>query len=197
MAAKLSPRRRLVLWLLLALPAALMLQGYVSGTALALDLERPSGEMAARLIVLALLPGPLIEVFGLTAFLRGWLNARRNLGVAAFLYSLLHLAFYCSDVGSLHAMLSEIGLSGIWTGWLALALLIPPAATSFDRALRRLGMTWKRLQKLVYPAALFTLAHWLLLDFAWHEAALTAAPLVIAYGLRAYRRWTLYRRQTA
>ncbi len=197
MAAKLSPRRRLVLWLLLALPAALMLQGYVSGTALALDLERPSGEMAARLIVLALLPGPLIEVFGLTAFLRGWLNARRNLGVAAFLYSLLHLAFYYGDVGSLRAMLGEIGLSGIWTGWLALALLIPPAATSFDRALRRLGMTWKRLQKLVYPAALFTLAHWLLLDFAWHEAALTAAPLVIAYGLRAYRRWTLYRRQTA
>lgn len=193
-AARISPRARIVLWLLLALPAALMLQGLLSHATLALDLERPSGEMAARLVVLALMPGPLIEVFGPSAFLLRWLAVRRNLGVAAFLHALLHLVFYWVDVGSLHALLDEIGLRGIWTGWLALALLAPPAATSFDFARKHLRGQWKRVQRLVYPAALLALAHWILLDVTWHSAALHAAPLLIAHGLRWHRRLRLIRR---
>jgi sulfoxide reductase heme-binding subunit YedZ len=176
-----------ILWLLLAVEAALMLRGLASGEALPMDLLHPSGETSVRLMVLAMLPGPLIEAFGANRFLRGWLSIRRNLGVAAFAYALLHLAIYVIDMRSLAAMLDELGLPGIWTGWLALALMIPPAAISFDRAMRRLGRDWKRIQRLVYAAFALALVHWLLLDWNWRPAAIHLLPLVIAWLLRAWR----------
>ena len=46
-----------ILWLLLAIPAALMLHGLVGGDVLPMDLLHPSGEMSVRLMVLAMLPG--------------------------------------------------------------------------------------------------------------------------------------------
>jgi sulfoxide reductase heme-binding subunit YedZ len=176
-----------ILWLLLATPAALMLRGLIGGEALPMDLLHPSGEMSIRLMVLAMLPGPLIDAFGPNRFLRGWLSIRRNLGVAAFSYALLHLAIYVIDMRSFAAMLDELGLPGIWTGWLSLFLMIPPAAISFDRAMRRLGRNWKRLQRIVYLAFALALIHWWLLDRAWGPAAVHLAPLVVAWLLRAWR----------
>lgn len=178
---------KLVLWLLLAIPAALMLRDLVGGDVLPMDLLHPSGEMSVRLMVLAMLPGPLIDAFGPNRFLRGWLAIRRNLGVAAFAYALLHLAIYVIDMRSFAAILDEIGLPGIWTGWLSLFLMIPPAAISFDRAMRRLGRNWKRVQRLVYLALALTLVHWLLLDWDWRPAAVHLLPLAIAWLLRAWR----------
>ena len=124
--------RRALLWLVLAIPAALMIQRFASGEALAMDLYHPSGEMSVRLMILALLPGPLTDALGPNRFLRGWLAIRRNLGVAAFLYALLHLVFYVLDMQLLSAMVSELAIPGIWTGWLAFALLLVPAAISFS-----------------------------------------------------------------
>ena len=116
-----------------------------------MDLYHPSGEMSVRLMVLALLPGPLADVFGPNRFLRAWLAIRRNLGVAAFLYALLHLVFYVLDMRLISAMVEEMAIPAIWTGWLAFAALLVPAAISTDRAMRSLGSRWKRLQRLVYP----------------------------------------------
>ena len=56
--------RRALLWVALAIPAALMIQRLASGEALAMDLYHPSGEMAVRLMILALLPGPLADALG-------------------------------------------------------------------------------------------------------------------------------------
>jgi sulfoxide reductase heme-binding subunit YedZ len=176
-----------ILWLLLAIPAALMLRALASGEALPMDLLHPSGETSVRLMVLAMLPGPLIDALGPNRFLRGWLSIRRNLGVAAFAYALLHLAIYVIDMRSVAAMLDELGLPGIWTGWLALVLMIPPAAISFDRAMRRLGRDWKRIQRLVYAAFVLALVHWLLLDWNWRPAAIHLLPPVVAWLLRAWR----------
>ena len=190
--------RRALLWLVLAIPAALMLQRFVSGEALAMDLSHPSGEMSVRLMILALLPGPLADALGPNRFLRGWLAIRRNLGVAAFLYALLHLVFYVLDMQFLSAMVSELAIPGIWTGWLAFALLLVPAAISFDTAMRRLGRRWKQLQRLVYPAFLLALIHWLLLDWAWGPALVHLAPLLVAWTLRmAMRRRTIVTRSIA
>ena len=176
--------RRILLWLVLALPAALMVGRFVSGEALAMDLYHPSGEMSVRLMVLALLPGPLADVFGPNRFLRAWLAICRNLGVAAFGYAVLHLAIYALDMQQLSAMLAELPIPGIWTGWLALLAMAIPAAISFDAAMRCLGRRWKTLQRLVYPAVLLSLVHWLLLDWAWGPALIHLAPLVIAWLLR-------------
>ena len=190
--------RRALLWLVLAIPAALMLQRIASGEALAMDLYHPSGEMSVRLMILALLPGPLTDALGPNRFLRGWLAIRRNLGVAAFLYALLHLVFYVLDMQLLSAMVSELAIPGIWTGWLAFALLLVPAAISFDTAMRRLGRRWKQLQRLVYPAFLLALIHWLLLDWAWGPALVHLAPLLVAWTLRMFmRRRTIVTRSIA
>jgi sulfoxide reductase heme-binding subunit YedZ len=178
-------RTRGLLWLLLALPAAGMIADLARGQALAMDLLRPSGEMAVRLMVLAMLPGPLTDFFGPSRFLRVWLAIRRNLGVAAFAYALLHLVLYLIDMRVPAAVLDELGLPGIWTGWLATGLMLVPAALSFDRAMRRLGRRWKQAQRLVYAAYFVSLVHWLLLDWDWLPAAIHLAPLAIAWMLRA------------
>tara|TARA_R110000751_G_scaffold2018_1_gene7965 strand:- start:54738 stop:55322 length:585 start_codon:yes stop_codon:yes gene_type:complete len=190
--------RRALLWLVLAIPAALMIQRFASGEALAMDLYHPSGEMSVRLMILALLPGPLTDALGPNRFLRGWLAIRRNLGVAAFLYALLHLVFYVLDMQLLSAMVSELAIPGIWTGWLAFALLLVPAAISFNAAMRRLGRRWKQLQRLVYPAFVLALVHWLLLDWAWGPALVHLAPLLMVWTLRmAMRRRTIVIRSIA
>ncbi len=173
-----------LLWVVLAIPAVLMLVNFTNGEARAMDMLHPSGETAVRLMILALLPGPLTDFFGARRFLRGWLAIRRNLGVAAFAYALLHLVFYSIDMGSFAFMVGELSLPAIWTGWLALALMIVPAAISFDAAMRALGRQWKTLQRLVYAALILTLVHWLLLDWNWQPAALHVAPLLFAWALR-------------
>jgi methionine sulfoxide reductase heme-binding subunit len=190
--------RRALLWFVLAIPAALMIQRIASGEALAMDLYHPSGEMSVRLMILALLPGPLTDALGPNRFLRGWLAIRRNLGVAAFLYALLHLGFYVLDMQLLSAMVGELPIPGIWTGWLAFALLLVPAAISFNAAMRRLGRRWKQIQRLVYPAFVLALIHWLLLDWAWGPALVHLAPLLVAWTLRmAMRRRTIVTRSIA
>lgn len=181
-------RGKALLWLLLALPGAAMLGGLLGRDALAMDLLHPSGETSVRLMVLALLPGPLAEAFGAGRFLRGWLAIRRNLGVAAFAYALLHLALYIVDMGLLPAILDELALPAIWTGWLALFAMLPPAAISFDTAMRRMKRRWRQVQYLVYPALALALAHWLLLDWKWQPAALHLLPLIVAWALRARAR---------
>lgn len=179
---------RLLFWLALAVPAAAMVLGLARGSVLPMDLLHPSGEMSVRLMVLALLPGPLADFFGHGRFLRMWLSARRNLGVAAFSYALLHLAIYCIDTGMLRAIIDEFALPAIWTGWLALFLMIPPAAISFDAAMRSLGRRWKRVQRFVYAAFALSLVHWLLLDWYWQPALIHLAPLIVAWLLRALAR---------
>lgn len=173
---------RPLFWFALTLPALLMIADLARGTVLAMDLLHPSGEMSVRLVIAAMLAGPLAGIFGANRFFRGWLAIRRNLGVAAFGYAALHLAFYVIDMNALAAIVDELTLSPIWTGWLALALMIPPAAISFDAAMRALGRyKWKALQRLVYPALLLSLAHWLLLDWKWQPAALHLGPLLAAW----------------
>lgn len=176
--------RRALFWLALAIPAGVMIQRYLAGDALAMDLYHPSGEMAVRLMILALLPGPLADAFGPNRLLRGWLAIRRNLGVAAFCYALLHLLLYILDMQLLSAMVDELTIPGIWTGWLAFALMLAPAAISFDAAMRRLKQRWKQVQRLVYPAFLLGLVHWLLLDWSLGPALVHLAPLLIAWALR-------------
>jgi len=180
---------RMLLWLVLASPALIMIIGLLDASgASAKDLPHPSGEMSVRLIILAMLPGPLVEFFGQNRFLRGWLMIRRNLGVAAFAYAMLHLLFHIIDAELVTAMLREVSQPRIWTGWLALAVLAVPASISFNRAVRRLGPYWKMLQRLAYGGFVLTLLHWFLIDRAWLPAAVHLAPLGIAWFLRLVAR---------
>lgn len=183
-----SLTKRIPFWLLFSLPAILITFGFLRGTTPPEEMLHPTGEMAIRLMVAAMLPGPLIEYFGPNRFLRGWMALRRNFGVIGFIYALLHLIFYVADKGTLVAVLSDLPKAPIWTGWLGLVLLVVPAAISFDAAVRALGRRWKRLQQVAYGALLFSIVHWVLLEWHWVPALVHLAPLLVAWTLRGLGR---------
>lgn len=175
---------KFTLWLILSIPAVLMTYGYLSGRSDAMDLLHPSGEFSARLMIIAMMIGPLVSVFGARGVLAWFLHRRRYFGVAAFGYALLHLIFYMIDMETVKDMLAEIGAPGIWTGWLAFVLMLAPAVISNDQAMRALKRNWKPIQRLAYPVALFTLAHWLFLSEGRMGAIINFSPLILLTILR-------------
>ena len=176
-----------LLWALLALPAARLLHLYATGARWPDELTGQSGEWSARFLILALSLTPLAQLLPRNGAVRWLLARRRAIGVASFLYAVLHLAFYAIDMGALAAIVDELALTGIWTGWAALLLMLPLALTSTDRAMRAMRRGWKRLQRLAYPAALLTLAHWSVVHNGWAEALLWFAPLTALQLVRLIR----------
>ncbi len=174
-------------WGVLALPGLVLLCGWSTGAILTMDMLHPTGETSARLMIAAMLIGPLAGLLGPRRWLLWLLARRRALGVAAFGYAAAHLAFYGIDMGSLQAVLGELPIASIWTGWLALGLMLPMALTSNQAAMKRLRAGWKRVQQLAYPAAVLTLLHWWLI----HDGAIAAlvhfAPLALLWLALALR----------
>src|SRR3990172_7052361 len=121
-----------------------------------------TGDYSLILLVLSLACTPVASVFGLKAVM----NLRRPLGLYGFFYACLHfLNFIGLDYRFDFALLREdvFGKAYIWVGLAALLLLVPAAVTSTRGWMRRLGKNWERLHWLVYPAALLSMLHFLLL----------------------------------
>jgi methionine sulfoxide reductase heme-binding subunit len=166
-------------WLLLSVPVLMMLTGRWQGRIESMDMLHPTGEWSARLMILAMMIGPLVSLFGPRPWLN-WLVARRRyLGVGAFLYAVLHLIFYIIDMGNVDDMLAELLAPGIWTGWAALVIMIPLVVTSNDTAMRAMKAGWKKLQRLVYPAAVLTLLHWMWVHNSYTGALVHFMPLAL------------------
>ncbi|HVL77285.1 MAG TPA: ferric reductase-like transmembrane domain-containing protein [Noviherbaspirillum sp.] len=183
---------KLALWALLAVPAALILhEHWTSPDLWPGDFLPATGEWSARLIIAALMLTPLQQLLPRSSAVRWLVRHRRAIGVAAFAYALLHLAFYVLDMETLANMLAELGAPSIWTGWLALLCLLPPALTSNDAAVRALRGAWKRLQRLAHPAAVLTLIHWVLVHDGMVEAILHFLPLALLQIARLARIFTL------
>lgn len=177
-----------LLWMLLAVPMVTIVHRYLTEPDIwPGDLLRPTGEWSARLIIVALMMTPVAQLFPAVRPVRWLVRHRRAFGVAAFAYALLHLVFYILDMETLAPMLAELGAPGIWTGWLALACMVPPALASNDAAMRALGRGWKRVQRLAYPAAVLTLAHWILVHDGLASALVQFAPLLILQAMRLAR----------
>lgn len=140
---------------------------------------RPTGEAAAVLLILALAITPLHALFGPSRWTLWLVRQRRAIGLAAFGYSAIHMLVFSLSIGNLADIVAGMAWPSMWTGWLAFAVLAILAVISSDPAMRRLGRNWKRIQRLAYPAALLTLAHWLLLTRDWTEALLWFAPLAL------------------
>ncbi len=178
---------RFSLWALLALPAFAMLAGFGRGSVEALDLLHPSGELSARLMIIAIAISPLISLFGPRKWLQWMAVRRRAFGVAAFAYAVLHLVFYIIDMGNVADMVAEALAPGIWTGWAAFVLMMVPAVLSNDASMRALKAQWKRLQRLVYPAAILTLLHWIWVHNNLGPALVHFIPLALIIALRAFK----------
>lgn len=178
---------RYVFWLLLALPSIPMTMSLVSGGS-AEEMLHPTGEFAARFMILAMIISPMRLLFPKNRFWLWLMRRRRYLGVAAFCYAFAHTLLYIVDMGTLADVLGEALLPGIWTGWVAMFIFIPLAITSNDWSVKRLGRKWKRLQQAVYIAAIFTLLHWIFVHNNVGPALVHFVPLA---ALELYRVWKI------
>lgn len=177
---------RALVWLLLSMPAgwiayrwAAAPERYGYGHAIG-----DSGDWAAWLLIAALAVTPLRLVFARSGWTARLLRYRRDLGVASFAYAVGHTAIYLWDKRSPALVLEEAAMPGMLFGWLALALFAPLAATSNDRAMRAMKRAWKRLHRLVYPAAILTFLHWALTAYDSTTALLYAAGLAALETVR-------------
>lgn len=186
----LRPQVKSLLFVAAAGPAAALVWGAVHGTLGANPAEaliRNTGDWTLRMLWATLAVTPLRQATGWHALAR-W---RRTLGLYTFFYAVLHAAAYAwLDMGLQVAdIVRDIAKRPfILVGATSLLLLIPLAATSWDRAVRTLGAArWKALHRTVYTIALLALLHFLWMrsskgDVA--EVGVYAAILAMLYGWR-------------
>ncbi len=154
-------------------------------------LIRSTGDWTLRFLALTLAVTPLRQVSGWHALAR-W---RRMLGLFTFFYGVLHfLCFAWLDMGlDLQAIVADIPKRPfILVGTAALLLMLPLAATSFNRAIKAMGAArWQALHKAVYAVALLALLHFFWMragknDFA--EWSVYAGIFALLLGWRVVRR---------
>lgn len=184
------PAAKPVLWALLALPLASLVWGAVQDTLGANPAEaliRGLGDWTLRGLVLTLAISPLREWTGWHQLLRH----RRAIGVATFLYATLHwLAYAWLDQGfEIDALLKDVAKRPfILVGTAAWLLLLPLAATSFNRAIKALGAKrWQALHKAVYAIALLAILHFFWMRSGKQLYGEVAVYAVIVFALLAWR----------
>ena len=187
-------RSRPLLWLVLALPAAwigwrwaMTPDAYGFGHAV-----KDSGDWAAWLLLATLAVTPLRLALGTRAFTRWLVLRRRDVGVARFGYAAAHTAIYLADKADPAIILEQAGGADLLTGWVALALFVPLAVTSNNVSVRALKRRWKRLHRLVYPAAVLVFAHWALTAF---DPAIAYAHIAILAAIEGARIALQYRQR--
>ena len=188
------PRSRVFLWVLLALPGAVMASrwaftpaSYGYGHAIG-----ESGDWAAWLLMATLAVTPLRLAFTGWAWTKWLTRHRRDLGVASFAYALGHTVIYLQDKADIALIVEQALTAELLVGWIAFALFVPLAITSNDRSVRFLRRSWKKLHRLVYPAAILVFLHWVLTAFdpttAWIHAGILAAIEILRVWLQRSRR---------
>jgi len=117
-----------------------------------------TGDTAIVLLGLSLLCSPLSTYVG-------WKDAiklRRALGLYAFMYAAIHFyLFVGADFGFQLKLITSEFLQKyyLWAGLPAFVILLALAATSFRRAMRRMGKNWKRLHRYIYLGAALVVLH--------------------------------------
>ncbi|WP_437587223.1 sulfite oxidase heme-binding subunit YedZ [Sorangium sp. So ce1000] len=143
------------------------------------------GLLALVLLVASLAATPLKLVSGWTFPLR----IRKALGLLAFFYACAHFLTYAIvDQGlDARAIVEDITERPfILAGFVALLVLVPLAATSTARMLKRLGAArWKRLHRLAYAAAVLGIVHFFLrVKKDTTEPMIYAALLALLFAVR-------------
>ena len=113
-----------------------------------------TGEWTLRLLLATLAITPLRHLTG-----RAWLvRLRRMVGLFAFFYLTLHFTTYAVLDASLDLAYVVEDVADrlyITVGFAAFVMLVPLAATSTNKMVRRLGpLRWRRLHRLVYAAGI-------------------------------------------
>jgi sulfoxide reductase heme-binding subunit YedZ len=182
-----------VMWLLGFAPFAWLVWGAANdalGANPAEYLIRATGDWTLRLLCITLAVTPLRVMLGLPELLR----FRRMLGLFTYFYVVLHLLCYSLldmgfEWGDIAADIAK--RTFILVGFGAFVLLTPLALTSFNRAIRWLGVKrWQWVHRLVYAVAVLAVLHFFWMragksDFA--EVFVYAAVLFVLLAWRFFR----------
>ena len=184
---------RILIWIVCLTPLALLVDRTLNGDLGANPiefLERALGDWSLRLLLLTLCMTPLRSI-------TGWLwplKLRRTVGLWAYAYICLHFAVYIVfDLNILEperalAQLAEDLVKRLYitVGFAAWLFMLPLAITSTDGWQRRLKRKWKTLHRLIYPAAVLGVLHYL-----WLVKKDLSEPLLYAaiLGLLLFWRW--------
>ncbi len=176
----LSPWAKPLLMLLLALPAVWLIYAAFNdllGANPAEALTRQTGDWTLRGLCVVLAITPLREITGTPALLR----FRRILGVSTFIYACLHMLCYAwFDQGLAFDDIWRDILKRpfIWLGFGGLLAMLPLALTSFNAAIRWMGVKrWQTLHRLVYATAVLAVLH-----FFWMRAGKNDFTEVLVYA---------------
>nr|CRH04481.1 conserved membrane protein of unknown function [Candidatus Magnetococcus massalia] len=156
-----------------------------------------SGQWGLSIVLLTLAMRPAKELLGWRLLMR----FRRMVGLFGFFYLSIHLLLYIGlDQGFDWPFIWQDIQKRLYVtaGFAAFLLLVPLALTSNDLMVRTLGRRWKKLHKLVYPAAILGLLHlyWLTkLDYTF--AHQMGAILAILLGYRLLQWGLKYRHAVA
>jgi sulfoxide reductase heme-binding subunit YedZ len=188
----LSPWAKPLLVLLLALPAAWLIYAAFNdllGANPAEALTRQTGDWTLRGLCVVLAITPLRELTGTTALLR----FRRTLGVSTFTYACLHMLCYAwFDQGfEFNDIWRDIlKRPFIWLGFGGLICMLPLALTSFNAAIRLLGVKrWQTLHRLVYAVAVLAVLHFFWMRAGKNDFAEVGVYAAVLGALLAWRVW--------
>jgi sulfoxide reductase heme-binding subunit YedZ len=141
------------------------------------NLIRRTGQTAVFMLILTLF----------STSLSGWLNKpsilvfRKPLGLYTFFYTLLHLSIFLlmGYEGNLVTAIREIlARTNLTFGLFAFLILLILAATSNRASQKKLTKYWKKIQYLIYPAALLITVHYLMARKAPTPASVLAAAVI-------------------
>jgi len=188
----LSPWAKPFLWLLLALPAVWLIYAAFNdllGANPAEALTRQTGDWTLRGLCVVLAITPLREITGTPSLLR----FRRTLGVSTFIYACLHMlcyAWFDQGLDFEDIWRDILKRPFIWLGFGALLAMLPLALTSFNTAIRWMGVKrWQTLHRLVYATAVLAVLHFFWMRAGKNDFAEVGVYAAILGSLLAWRVW--------
>ena len=198
--ALLHPAAKPTVFLVCLLPFAWLLYSALTnqlGANPAEALIRATGDWTLRFICIVLLVTPLRTIGNTPALAR----FRRMLGLFVYFYVGIHLLSYSwfdmgFDVADIAKDIAKRPF--ILVGFLAFLLLTPLAATSFNAAIKALGVKrWQLLHKLMYVIAGLGLLH-----FFWMRAGKNDFAEVFVYAaiiavLLGWRIWQFFKKKNS
>lgn len=182
-----------VLFVAALLPLTLLVAGVIRHTLGANPAEaliRSLGDWTLRFLCLTLAITPLRQWTGLTALAR----LRRMLGLFTAFYATVHFSAYAVfDMGLVWPdIVQDVAKRPfILVGTSAFLLMLPLAATSFNRAIKWLGAArWQRLHRAIYGIALLAILHFFWMRAGkrnFGEVAVYATIVAVLLGWRLYK----------
>ncbi len=183
---------REIKWILLIIAHASLIVGMLHP-----ELRRNFGEMAGTLLIMLLFLSPLSKIFRMKLLLL-LMGFRREVGILMGYFALIHGISYMLRGYDIQNTFSftrwDFVTFAPLFGFVAMILLIPLILTSNRVSTRVLGIRWKRIHVLVYPAFLLVVLHRLFITSGRQDDSLLlrgleAVLLLGSYGILKLLAW--------